>query len=59
MGGWSISLAICALICLGLGVGGRLDARTTGWLLLGSLLFLSLSVTVHLSTMILKERRRR
>ncbi|MFC3077395.1 hypothetical protein ACFODL_04765 [Phenylobacterium terrae] len=59
MGGWSISLAICALICLGMGVGGRLDARTTGWLFLGSLLFLSIAVTVHVSAMILKERRRR
>lgn len=59
MGSWSIAFAMCALICLGIGVGGRLDGQTTGWLFLGGLFFLSLSVSFHLSALIIRERRRR
>lgn len=58
MGSWSIVLAICGLVFLGIGVGGRLDDRTSGWLVLTALLFLALAATLHLSSLLLRSLRR-
>ena len=59
MGSWSIILAICGLICIGLGVGGRLTAQASGWLFLMACFFLVLAVTLHVSSLLLKDHRRR
>lgn len=58
MGSWSIILAMSGLVCIGFGVGGRLDAHTSGWLFLMALLFLILAVSLHVSSLLLKDRRR-
>lgn len=58
MGSWSIILALCSLVCLGLAVGGRLDDRTVGWLLLTALFFLVLALIVRLTSLLLTTARR-
>lgn len=59
MGSWAVILATCGLVCLGIGVGGRLDARTAGWMFLLTLLFLTLAMMLHVSSLLLRGRSRR
>jgi hypothetical protein len=59
MGSWAVILATCGIICLGIAIGGRLDAHTSGLLFLFAGAFLTLAITLHASSLILKARRRR
>jgi hypothetical protein len=59
MGSWAVIFATCGMICLGIGVGGRLDARTSSLIFLLAAVFLTLAITLHVSSLLLKARRRR
>lgn len=59
MGSWAVILATCGMICLGIGIGGRLDMRTSSLLFLLAAVFLTLAVILHASSLLMKAYRRR